>query len=225
MSTLICNVPPVKVWVRKEYLRDHRDGHGEYELGYWSTVKSLTGRAFYFETFLPHVGCLYDKLPISAFLAWHPDYPDKPLAPDPYLPLKDLQFWNAFDTDIVCIEKNLIYDAAFTVRTREHGDFAADYLFTLDAHHGDRDRPDLGYSECPEEHKSHNVVQLANGQFGAYPNNRCRITDESLSSEDLVDPYMLVSTRYYSVENISPKWGRLGSADEYCWQTETEKNG
>ena len=109
-----------------------RDGHGEYELGYWVTAKSIPGRAFYFETFLPNIGCLYDKLPISAFLAWHPDYPDKPVAPEPDLPLRDLQFWNCFGSEVVCIEKNLIYDAAWKVRTREGGDFDADYLFTLD---------------------------------------------------------------------------------------------
>ena len=27
---LICNLPAEKVWVRKEYLRDHQDGHGEF---------------------------------------------------------------------------------------------------------------------------------------------------------------------------------------------------
>jgi hypothetical protein len=30
MSTLICNLPAQHVWVRKEYLRDHQDGHGEF---------------------------------------------------------------------------------------------------------------------------------------------------------------------------------------------------
>ena len=30
MTTLVANIPPVKVWVRREYLRDLRDGHGEY---------------------------------------------------------------------------------------------------------------------------------------------------------------------------------------------------
>jgi hypothetical protein len=70
MSTLIANVPPIKVWVRREYLRDFRDGHGDYTPGYWVTCKSLTGRALYFETYLTEYGALYDKLPISAFLAW-----------------------------------------------------------------------------------------------------------------------------------------------------------
>ena len=75
MSTLICNLPSVDVWVRREYLRDHQDGHGEFVKGVWVTAKSIPGRSFYFETYLPDYGALYDKLPISAFLS-KPRYPD-----------------------------------------------------------------------------------------------------------------------------------------------------
>ena len=50
---LICNLPAQKVWVRKEYLRDHVDGHGEFVEGVWVSAKSIPGRAFYFETYLP----------------------------------------------------------------------------------------------------------------------------------------------------------------------------
>ena len=81
MTTLVANLPPTKVWVRREYLRDLRDGHGEYTLGYWVTCKSLTGRALYFETYLTEYGALYDKLPISAFLSWDPDHPHEPEPP------------------------------------------------------------------------------------------------------------------------------------------------
>ena len=53
MASLICNLPSEDVWVRKEYLRDHEDGHGEFVKGIWVTAKSVPGRAFYFETYLP----------------------------------------------------------------------------------------------------------------------------------------------------------------------------
>ncbi len=55
MSQLICNLPNTKVYVRKEFLRDGKDGHGEFVEGHWVTAKSIPGRAFYFETFLPRV--------------------------------------------------------------------------------------------------------------------------------------------------------------------------
>ena len=65
---LICNLPSEKVWVRKEYLTDHQSGFGEFVEGVWVACKSIPGRAFYFETYLPEYGAMYDKLPISAFL-------------------------------------------------------------------------------------------------------------------------------------------------------------
>ena len=69
MTQLICNLPNQKVYVRNEYLYDHEKGHGEFTEGHWVSAKSLPGRAFYFETFLPEYGALYDKLPISAFVS------------------------------------------------------------------------------------------------------------------------------------------------------------
>jgi hypothetical protein len=107
MTTLVANVPPVRVWVRKEYLYDLQKGHGEYTPGYWVTCKSLTGRALYFETYLTEYGALYDKLPISAFLSWDSNAPNKPVAPAPDLPLTDLQYWNGFDHGLTVIEKIL----------------------------------------------------------------------------------------------------------------------
>ena len=65
MAALICNLPSVEVWVRKEYLTDHQSGHGEFVKGVWVSCKSMPGRAFYFETYLPEYAAMYDKLPIS----------------------------------------------------------------------------------------------------------------------------------------------------------------
>ena len=101
MAELICNLPSEDVWVRKEYLRDHQDGHGEFVAGVWVSAKSIPGRAFYFETYLPEYGALFDKLPISAFL-------HKKETPEPDLPLNNLQFWNCMDYGVVAISKQFI---------------------------------------------------------------------------------------------------------------------
>ena len=221
MTTLVANLPPTKVWVRREYLRDLRDGHGEYTLGYWVTCKSLTGRALYFETYLTEYGALYDKLPISAFLSWDPDHPHEPEAPTPDLPLTDLQFWNGFDTGLTVVEKNLIFNMDFEVMTRSNGIMKGTYLFTIDNYHAHRNEPDFYFAESPDEHKSHNIIELENGQICAYPNNRCRMTDPSLSNHNLKTPDFKVSTRYFNVEHV-PKWGRLGEVDDYFWKTPNE---
>jgi len=222
MTTLVANVPPVKVWVRKEYLYDLQKGHGEYTPGYWVTCKSLTGRALYFETYLTEYGALYDKLPISAFLSWDSDHPDKPVVPTPDLPLTDLQYWNGFDHGLTVVEKNLIFNMRFEVLTREHGVMQGTYLFTVDNYHPHRNEPDFYFSEFPDEHKSHNIVALDNGQIGAYPNNRCRMVDSSLTYHNLKTPDFKVSTRYFDSEKTL-KWGRLGECDDYFWKTPNEK--
>ena len=67
MSCLIASLPSYEVWVRKEYLTDHKSGHGEFVKGVWVSAKSIPGRAFYFETYLPEYAAMFDKLPISAF--------------------------------------------------------------------------------------------------------------------------------------------------------------
>ena len=95
------------------------------------------------------------------------------------------------------------------------------YLFTIDNYHAHRNEPDFYFAESPDEHKSHNIIELENGQICAYPNNRCRMTDPSLSNHDLKTPDFKVSTRYFNVEHV-PKWGRLGEVDDYFWKTPNE---
>ena len=110
MSTLITNLPSQKVWVRKEYLRDLKDGHGEFVEGVWVCAKSIPGRAFYFETYLPQYGALFDKLPISAFLS-------EPKIPEKDLPLHELQFWNCMDYGVVSIHKQFIGSMNYQIVT------------------------------------------------------------------------------------------------------------
>jgi hypothetical protein len=212
----IINLPPKKVWIRKEYLRDLRDGHGEYVKGWWVSLKSIWGRCFYFETYIPEYGALYDKLPISAFLNWESDYHEKPKKIDPDLPITDLQYWDSFNYDVKLIEKQFLYSMSVEVKHGSgHISQNGSYLFTLDSYHSDRDIADLSFSEFPEEHKSHNCIILPNGQFGLYPNNRCRWIDESLTPPELKKPDFLVSTRHFSVENGGKS--RLGDTEEYFW--------
>ncbi len=213
--SLVVNLPAKKVYVRKEYLTDHQSGHGEFVEGVWVSAKSIPGRAFYFETYLPEYGAMYDKLPISAFL-------DRPETPQPDLDLPNLQFWNCMDYGVVAIQKQFIASMDIELRSRNFGSMSGEYLFTLDNYHSDVNIIDTNVSEDPQEHKSHNCVLLENGQFSLYPNNRMRIYDLSITPETPKTPDFKVSTKYYQVEN-GTKWGRLGQTDEYFWKTESEQ--
>lgn len=215
MSNLIVNLPPTKVWVRKEYLTDHESGFGEFVQGHWVTAKSLPGRTFYFETYLPEYAAMYDKLPISAFVS-------EPKTPENDLPLDELQFWNCMDYGVQVLEKQFIGSMRFTIRTKKFGELNGNYLFTLDNYHANPQVVDCNVSEVPEEHKSHNCIELENGQYALYPNNRMRIFDVSLTPEEVKTPDFRVSTVYYEVENDLYGWGRLGKTEEYFWETENE---
>jgi hypothetical protein len=214
MSELICNMPSEKVWVRKEYLTDFQSGEGEFVEGVWVSAKSIPGRAFYFETYLPEYAAMYDKLPISAFLS-------RPETPDPDLDLPNLQFWNCMDYGVVNICKQFVGSMEWEVRTRHFGSMKGKYVCTLDNYHSDIDKIDYSTSETPEEHKSFNLIELNNGQFALYPNNRCRVYDISLTPQEPKIPDFKVSTRYFQVEN-GIDWGRLGDTDEYFWKTPEE---
>ena len=87
---------------------------------------------------------------------------------------------------------------------------------------GDFDQIDASTSEMPDEHKSFNLVQLRNGQFALYPNNRCRIYDTSMTPENVKTPDFKVSTKIFEVEN-DVNWGRLGDCDDYFWTTPDER--
>ncbi len=213
MSELICNIPAEKVWVRKEYLRNLKDGHGEFVEGVWITVKSIAGRAFYFETYLPQYGAMFDKLPISAFVS-------KPVTPKLDMDLPNLQFWNCMDYNVTAIHKQFIGSMDFEVLTRDFGVVKGIYICTLDNYHNSPDIIDYSTSETPEEHKSFNLLQLDNGQYCLYPNNRMRIYDNSLTPEKPKMPDFKVSTVVYQVENGNNT--RLGDTDEYFWKTKKE---
>mgnify|MGYP003133427351 FL=1 len=209
MAELICNLPSIEVCVRKEYLRDHQDGHGKFVKGVWVSAKSIPGRAFYFETFLPEYGALYDKLPISAFVS-------SSETPEPDLNLPNLQFWNCMDYGVVAITKQFIGSMDYEILTRDHGVMHGSYICTLDNYHADSNNIDYSTSEQPAEHKSFNLLELDNGQFCLYPNNRMRVYDNSLTPKKPLQPDFKVSTIEYQVENGYEY--RLGDTDEYFWK-------
>ena len=213
MATLITNLPNHKVYVRKEYLYDLEKGYGEFVEGHWITAKSLPGRAFYFETYLPEYGAMFDKLPISAFVS-------EPKTPTPDLPLNDLQFWNCMDYGVTTIYKQFIGSMDFEIFTRSHQTIGGSYVCTLDNYHESADEVDYSTSEVPEEHKSFNLLELNNGQFCLYPNNRMRVYDNSLTPKVPKQPDFKVSTEYYQVENGYEY--RLGDTEEYYWKTKED---
>jgi hypothetical protein len=165
VSTLIANLPPKKVWVDKSYLTaGEEDGWVE---GYWVSVKSVPGSSFLFETYIPQMGALYDKLPISAFRG-HID--DELYS---YSQLQSIQPWDCFGLGVAILEKNLLsgceVEARIPFMGKDPDAAKGTYLFTIDNYA--TENPDLTFSHILPEHKSFNVIELETGQFALLPNN------------------------------------------------------
>lgn len=213
MSQVIANIPPVACYVRKEYLRDLQDGHGEFTPCYWVTVKAPRHRALYVEAFLPEYGALYDKLPISAFV-------QRPEIPKEDLPLGLLQMWDVNSANLVVIEKTLLKSMPCKYRDQYGAWHKGVYMFTVDMVQTDPNELDCDWAALPAEHKSYNFIRLENGQFAAQPNNRIIWMDESTVSKNPKIPDFKVSTQLFTAEG--DRWGGLGDLDSWSYDRALE---
>ena len=136
--------------------------------------------------------------------------------------LPNLQFWNCMDYGVVAVQKQFVSTMEYEVYTRDFGKQKGSYICTLDNYHYDGDQIDYSTSERPAEHKSNNIIELSNGQYCAYPNNRTRMYDNSLSPDKPLQPDFKVSTIEYQVEN-GEKF-RLGNTDEYFYEIKNDKS-
>ena len=214
MSYLAVNCPFIDVFVKKEYLYDLQKGHGELVEGVWASIKSIQGRALYFETYLPEYGALFDKLPISAFV-WKKDYEGN-------VPLTELQLWDCFSYDITIIEKQLLSGNQCKYLSPQKKWYKGWYMFTVDNANSTNLERNVTYSEIPSQHKSFNILKLENGHFAAQPNNRTIFYDKSWSPSELKFPDFKVSTVEYEVEGTH-KW-TAGDTDDWHYELKDLKN-
>ena len=96
------------------------------------------------------------------------------------------------------------------------GRMKGEYLFTIDACHGDPNTVNTGVSEVPSEHKQHNFGRLINGQYFAQPNNRMLWYEQSLTPSELKRPDFQVSTREFFCENESSH--TFGDTNDYFYE-------
>lgn len=214
MSYLVANLPPIQCHIRKEYLYDFQKGHGEYEPCYWVSVKSVKGRALYFESLLVNYGALYDKLPLSAYV-WRTD-----LEPKELLPLDHLEIWDAFSYHISVLEKATLSGLQCKVWMKDRQLYNGKYMFTIDSCHSEPNELNVSLSETPNEHKSFNIIQLDNGQFAAQPNNRVLFYDQSLTPKGVTIPDFKVSTHEFHCED-GLKWS-AGDQDDFFYELKSE---
>ena len=196
MSYIVASLPPLKCFVRREFLYNFTKGHGEYEPAIWVSIKALRGQVFRIESLLPAYGALYDKLPIHAYV-WHTDSPAA-------LPIDVLQLWDCMGYKFTVIEKIGLRNLGVKFMSKDKTWAYGKYLFTVDFCADGQD-VDTGFTEQAEEHKSFNFLRLDNGQFACQPNNRCLWYDQSLIPADTKHPDFQAAQTFWTVDGTR-KW-------------------
>ena len=195
MSYIIGNLPPIKCFVRREYLYNFDKGHGELEPCIWVSIKAIRGQVFRIESLLPRYGALYDKLPIQAYV-WNHHHGD--------LDYDILQLWDCMSYRFTVHEKIGLRNLGVKFLGKDKVWHFGKYLFTVDFCADGQDL-DTGFTEQAEEHKSFNFIRLDNGQFAAQPNNRCLWYDQSLIPAKTEFPDFQASRHIWTVDG-SRKW-------------------
>lgn len=202
MSFINANIPVIDCFIRKEFLFNQEEHHGEFESGFLFGVTSLMNKTLLFN-FMSSGGGHFCRLPIHAFC----HKKDAPVQS-----LNDLVTWNNFSYYIGVIRYD--YLATFCrakIKLRDGQIYFGNYMFTVDYANPDKDliNQDFGLSEDPYEHKSASLFKLDNGNFSIQPNNRVLYVDASF-----IEPYTEV-----------PKWRAQKSewkVPEGEWKVEGE---
>ena len=202
MANFVIPLRPEKVWLRKEFLFDDQECHGEFERALLISAKALYGRALEFQV-LTDRGVLRDKLPVEAIV-------HKQTAPR--RPTPDLQLWNAFSKRMAVVEFPIL--SRVKVYNKQQKLEWGSYMWTFDFCLEDNIY-DLGVAEQPDEHKCLHFIAMDDGNFMLQPNNRCLWTDPSFVTKpfDSKAGYK-VSTSYVDCE-LGDKWNTSDDDRQY----------
>jgi hypothetical protein len=195
LSYLIASLPPVKCFVKREFLYNFEKGHGELEPAVWVSLKALRGQVFRIESLLSNYGALYDKLPIHAYV-WKEGAND--------LPVDTLQLWDCLGYQFTIHEKTVLRNLGVKFLGKDKVWHFGTYMFTVDFCADGMDL-DTTFSEQAEEHKSFNWIRLDGGQFACQPNNRCLWYDQSLIPANVKFPDFQAAKNLWSVDGTK-KW-------------------
>jgi hypothetical protein len=200
MPYILGSIPYFRCLVRKEYVRDLKDGHGDYLEATAVGVLCVRGDSLQFQVVLhePLAGCAF-LLPIEALVT-------KPCEP---ASTKAMQPWDCFGSDFGVCELTALRRGALRLMK---DNCLAEYRFTL-AFTGN----DL--SDDPAQRKFLHVVFREDGVIGAYPNNRCVFLDRAMYGDLTEKPEFLTLTREFRAEGLTAS-GQSNSA-----QAATPLNG
>ena len=213
MSYLNANIPPIYCKIRKEYLYDLKQHHGETQNCVVFGIASISGRAILFHCLLES-GAIYYRLPISAFI--QKEF-DRRNVPDQNI--EDLELWNSFSYYPSVISFDFLIGQRCKYLGKNKKFYNGQYLFTIDWAHPESNILDTEHSEIPDQHKCAHILALDNGNYAAQPNNRILWNISSFTTSKHWPDYKVTTTEW----NVENKNWQLEDTDDMFYQVEDKK--
>jgi len=213
MSYLNANIPPIYCNIRREYLYDLKQHHGETQNCVVFGIASISGRAILFHCLLES-GAIYYRLPISAFIQKGFDRRD---VPDQNI--EDLELWNSFSYYPSVISFDFLIGQRCKYLGKNKKFYHGQYLFTIDWAHPESNILDTEHSEIPDQHKCAHILALDNGNYAAQPNNRILWNISSFTTSKHWPDYKVTTTEW----NVENKNWQLEDTDDMFYQVEEKK--
>ena len=216
MAYLNANIPVIYAQIRREYLYDLKEHHGEVEDCLLFGVASITGRPILFHAIMEN-GAIFYRLPISAFIQRGFKVEDVPRTR-----LDQLELWNCFSYYPAITNYDILDGQSGKYIDKDKIWHIGSYLFTVDWAHPESNIVDTDHSENPAEHKCAHILALDDGNYAAPPNNRLIWSIPSFTVKDEVPRDWKVQTSEWNVEDTS-KW-KTEDSDNYFYDIEKTKN-
>ena len=216
MAYLNANIPVTYSQIRREYLYDLKDHHGEAEDCIIFGLTSITGRPILFHAIMEN-GAVFYRLPISAFI--QRDFDPKEV---PGRRLDELQLWNCFSYYPAVTSYDILDGQSGKYFGKDKETHTGKYLFTVDWAHPESNIVDTDHSEIPHEHKCAHILALNDGNYAAQPNNRILWDIPSFTVKNNI-PDWKVQTSDWNVEDTG-KW-KTEDTDKFFYNIEEKKDG
>ena len=216
MAYLNVNIPATYAQIRREFLYDLQDHHGEVEDCIIFGLASIAGRALLFHAIMEN-GAIFYRLPIHAFLQRGYKVDDVLRAR-----LDELELWNCFSYYPAVTTFDILGGQSGKYLGKDKKWYKGHYLFTIDFAHPESNIVDTDHSEIPHEHKCAHILALENGNYAAQPNNRVIWSIPSFTVKDEIPYDWKTQTHDWTVENTT-QW-RTEDSDRFFYGIEETKN-
>jgi hypothetical protein len=196
MSFLLENIPRFDCLVRREYVRDLQDGHGEYLKASAEAILVVRSDSFWFQVILhePYAGAAF-LLPIEALVT-------KPCKP---VPTKELMPWDCFGSQVgICELRSVRRGAVRLLKENMSGEYRFSVAWT---------GTDL--ADMPSQRKILHVVFREDGIIGAWPNNRMIFLDRALFGDLTERPNFETLTKEFRAEGVVLQTENVGQPEVF----------